>query len=74
MKTFVLVCIALLFVAVSNAQETRPVKLKGQVVCSVCWFEAKDRKKTPYGNAADITCAEECSGNNIPQALGVVYD
>ena len=71
MKTFVLVCIALLFAAVSNAQETRPVKLKGQVVCSVCWFEAKDRKKTPYGNAADITCAEECSGNNIPQALAV---
>lgn len=47
------------------------MKLKGQVVCSQCWFEAKDRKKTRYGNAADIQCAEDCSGQDIPQALAV---
>lgn len=45
--------------------------LKGQVVCSVCWFEAKDRKATKYGNAADIQCAADCSGEGIPQALAV---
>src|SRR5688572_10983642 len=57
--------------ALAFSQSAQKVKLKGQVVCSQCWFEAPDRKKTPYGNAADITCAEECSGNNVPQALAV---
>jgi thiol-disulfide isomerase/thioredoxin len=52
-------------------QPAGKVKLKGQVVCSVCWFEAKDRKKTPYGNAADITCATDCSEQGLPQALAV---
>ena len=72
MKTFLSVCFAIIgFAIFASAQESKTVKLKGQVVCSVCWFEAPDRKKTPYGNAADITCAEECSGNNIPQSLAV---
>ncbi len=53
------------------AQPSGPVKLTGQVVCSVCWFEAADRKKTPYGNAADIQCAIDCSEKDIPQALAV---
>lgn len=53
------------------AQQPKSVKLKGQVVCSVCWFEATDRKKTPYGNAADIKCALDCSEEGIPQALAV---
>ena len=53
------------------AQAPASVKLKGQVVCSVCWFEAKDRKVTKYGNAADIQCAVDCSGEGIPQALAV---
>lgn len=52
-----------------SAQQT--VKLRGQVVCSVCWFEADDRKKIRYGTAADITCAEECSQDGLPQALAV---
>jgi len=52
-------------------QERIAVKLKGQVVCSVCWSEAPDRKKTPYGNAADIKCALDCSEEGIPQALAV---
>ncbi len=52
-------------------QTVKTVTLKGQVVCSVCWFEASDRKKTPYGNAADIKCALECSEDGLPQALAV---
>jgi thiol-disulfide isomerase/thioredoxin len=53
------------------AQAPSNVKLKGQVVCSVCWFEAKDRKVTKYGNAADIQCEIDCYGEGIPQALAV---
>ena len=72
MRSLIFTCLAIfVFVATTAAQETKTVKLKGQVVCSQCWFEAKDRKKTRYGNEADITCAEECSGNNVPQALAV---
>ena len=65
--------ILILLVAASYvpAQNLPTVKLKGQVVCSVCWFEAKDRKATPYGNAADIKCALDCSEEGIPQALAV---
>ena len=65
------ILVLILSISAAVAQDAKPVKLKGQVVCSQCWFESKDRKKTPYGTAADITCAEECSGNNIPQALAV---
>jgi thiol-disulfide isomerase/thioredoxin len=65
--------ILILFVAASyvSAQNPSTVKLKGQVVCSVCWFEAPDRKKTPYGNEADIKCALDCSEEGLPQALAV---
>lgn len=69
-KLFCLVILILGFIP-AIAQTSAPVKLKGQVVCSVCWFEAKDRKKTPYGNAADITCAADCSEQGLPQALAV---
>ncbi len=57
--------------ATSFAQGAKQVKLKGQVVCSVCWFEAPDRKKTPYGDAADVKCALDCSELGLPQALAV---
>lgn len=72
MKTLYLLClmIAASVLAVPG-QTPKPVKLKGQVVCSVCWFEAKDRKKTPYGNDADIKCALDCSEEGLPQALAV---
>jgi thiol-disulfide isomerase/thioredoxin len=59
------------FVFDASAQAPKKVTLKGQVVCSVCWFEATDRKKTPYGNAADLKCALDCSEEGIPQALAV---
>ncbi|MBK9154864.1 MAG: TlpA family protein disulfide reductase [Chloracidobacterium sp.] len=57
--------------SVGLAQTRSDVRLKGQVVCSVCWFEAPDRKKTLYGNAADIDCAKDCSEQGIAQALAV---
>lgn len=53
------------------SQTSRQVVLRGQIVCSVCWFEAPDRKKTPYGNAADLKCALDCSEMGLPQALAV---
>lgn len=53
------------------AQDRQTTTLKGQVVCSVCWFEASDRKVTKYGNAADIQCAIDCSEEGVPQALSV---
>ena len=68
------ILLALVFAALSTvgiAQSTEKVRLKGQVVCSVCWFESTDRKKTPYGNAADVKCALDCSEQGIPQALAV---
>ena len=72
MRAALLVCLVLIAFALAvPGQSAQPVKLKGQVVCSVCWFEATDRKKTPYGNAADIKCALDCSEQGIPQALAV---
>jgi thiol-disulfide isomerase/thioredoxin len=72
MKAILLICLATgAFVVSASAQANKTVKLKGQVVCSVCWFEAKDRRKTPYGNAADLKCAADCSDEGLPQALAV---
>jgi thiol-disulfide isomerase/thioredoxin len=72
MKAIIFICLSIgAFVFSASGQAAKPVKLKGQVVCSVCWFEAKDRKKSPYGNAADIKCALDCSEEGIPQALAV---
>ena len=65
---------AILFLSINAsvfAQSERTIRLKGQVVCSVCWFEAGDRKKVPYGNTADMDCAIDCSEQKIPQALAV---
>lgn len=72
MKAYLVVFALLLGVTLAvdvSAQQT--VKLRGQIVCSACWFEAADRKKNRYGTAADIQCAEECSANGLPQALAV---
>ena len=46
------------------------VTLEGQVVCSVCWFEA-DRKVKPYGNEGDLKCAVDCMKKGKSQALAV---
>ncbi len=68
---FLLIVTVVGLAAAASGQAAKQVKLKGQVVCSVCWFEATDRKKTPYGNAADIKCAADCSEEGLPQALAV---
>jgi thiol-disulfide isomerase/thioredoxin len=70
-KAIFLIAVLLGAALVGSAQVSKKVKLRGQVVCSVCWFEATDRKKTPYGNAADIKCAKDCSEEGLPQALAV---
>lgn len=46
------------------------VTLEGQVVCSLCWFEA-DRKVTRYGNDGDLKCAVDCAKKGKSQALAV---
>jgi len=51
--------------------ENAPVKLAGQIVCSVCWFESDDRAKTPYGTAADLKCAVDCAAKGVDAALAV---
>lgn len=66
----VLMLAALVFVPAALA-EAGPVTLTGQVVCSDCWFEQKDRKATPYGSASELKCAVRCSKDNLPQALAV---
>lgn len=72
MKLVICVAIFIISLGVSVfAQPNASVRLKGQLVCSVCWFEAEDRKKLPYGTAADIECALDCSEQKIPQALAV---
>lgn len=69
MKFFLPVCLLSIFSFITSAQNI--VKLEGQVVCSVCWFEAGDRKVDPYGTQADITCAADCSKQGLPQSLAV---
>ena len=56
----------------ATAQDTAssPVTVEGQVVCSLCWFEA-DRKVTPYGNEGDLKCALDCAKKGKSQAIAV---
>lgn len=69
MRSFAIIFSLLFFTFTVSGQST--VTLKGQVVCSFCWFEETDRKASPYGTLADIKCAQECSEKNLPQALSV---
>jgi thiol-disulfide isomerase/thioredoxin len=68
--SLIAICLLLCAPCVAAAQSP-PVKLAGQVVCSDCWFETKDRVKTPYGTASDLKCAADCADKNIPAALAV---
>lgn len=61
----------IIFSGFSFSQSPKQVTLRGQVVCSVCWAESSDRKKTRYGTEADVKCAVDCSEQGIPQALAV---
>ncbi len=56
---------------VAFSQTSTKIKLKGQVVCESCWAEADDRKKNPYGTAADLKCADDCAEKGLPRALAV---
>ena len=65
-------CLALLAMAPhALAQGAAPVTLRGQVVCSECWFEADDRKAKPYGTESDVKCAVRCDKDGVAQALAV---
>lgn len=70
------IALVLLGIAISQsaifAQNGRmaTVSLEGQFVCSQCWTH-EDRKKTPYGTAADMECAEECAEQKVPPAIAV---
>jgi hypothetical protein len=50
--------------------KTERTTVEGQLVCSLCWFEA-DRGTTPYGTQADIECAKDCAEKGIPPAIAV---
>ena len=70
---FWLALIAAWITAASNVygQESKAtITLTGQLVCSDCWSEA-DRKTTPYGTPADISCARDCAEKGIPSAIAV---
>ncbi len=69
MRSFAIIFSLIIFTFTVSGQSA--VTLKGQVVCSLCWFEETDRKAARYGTRADITCAEECSEKGLPQALAV---
>ena len=69
-KSLIVFCL-LLCPPLLAAAQAQPVKLTGQVVCSDCWFETKDRVKTPYGTASDLKCAADCAAKDIPAALAV---
>ena len=53
-----------------GAQDSKRTTITGQLVCSDCWFEA-DRKTTPFGTAADISCGRDCAEKGIPSAIAV---
>src|SRR5262245_51630793 len=63
--------VAVLLASPVRAETAGSVTLTGQVVCSECWFEEKDRKANPYGTDADLKCAVRCSKTGVPQALAV---
>ncbi len=74
MKALILCAIAVAMAAVcatATLAQSAPVTLSGQVVCSDCWFEQKDRRATPYGSASELKCAVRCSKDGLPQALAV---
>lgn len=62
----------ILLLSISNVfGQSKTEKITGQVTCSLCWFEEKDRNKSPYGNAADIKCAAECAEKGEKQSIAV---
>lgn len=65
-----IVLVPLVLTLVAPAAPPGDDVLAGQVVCSSCWSEA-ERPRVPYGNDADVTCAQQCAEQGIPRALAV---
>ena len=70
-KIFFVLALLLLPSTAAFSQSNQKVTLKGQIVCSICWFEA-DRATVKYGDAADMECAAACSEEGVPQSLAVI--
>jgi hypothetical protein len=68
--TRLFVALTFCVIVVGPAAAQKPVTLAGQLVCSLCWFEA-DRNTTAYGTDADIKCAKDCAEKGIPPAIAV---
>jgi thiol-disulfide isomerase/thioredoxin len=68
---FVLITAATARAQAGEGSAAATVRLEGQIVCSVCWFEADDREKTPYGTAAELECAADCAAKGVDAALAV---
>ncbi len=71
MKKIILLSFVLLIANISLFAQAKTQKLNGQIVCSSCWFEEEDRNKSPYGNTADIECANDCSKKGLSQSIAV---
>ena len=71
MRKIILLTMVLLLANLTFFAQAKTEKLVGQIVCSSCWFEETDRNKSPYGNQADIECAERCSKKDLGQSLAV---
>ena len=70
-RTYLIAQLCLLVTATAYAQtKAEKVTISGQLVCSDCWAEA-DRKTTPYGTPADLSCARDCAERGIPSAIAV---
>lgn len=70
-RTYLIALLWLLATATAYAQtKAEKVTVSGQLVCSDCWAEA-DRKTTPYGTPADLSCARDCAERGIPSAIAV---
>jgi hypothetical protein len=71
-KIFIVsILLGALAITVIAQEMNQSVTLKGQVVCSSCWYEA-DRKTTPYGSEGDVKCAVMCGKQGIATALAVM--
>jgi thiol-disulfide isomerase/thioredoxin len=70
-RNLILVLLTFAFTSsVAVAQKSGSITIEGQLVCSICWFEA-DRKTVQYGTQADVDCAKECFEKGIPPAIAV---
>ncbi len=70
MRSLLVSLLLLLALVGVAAAQSSSATLEGQVVCSVCWFEA-DRTKTPFGTVADLECEVDCAARHVPAALAV---